>query len=752
MLELLLKASFIIGIALLFYKTVLQQESFFAVNRLFLICCLVLAFALPYISLPKLVNHQGYLVRLVQEMQPATGAQQAAQPTDKPALDQQTTNTAVNAVEKRETRQQALPAQEIKPETANTTESTIPEEPTNWFFWLAALYLFGVAIFSLNLLFQLGSIFLKIARSPDKIVDGDCVIVNTAGKQAPCSFFKYIFIYPDDYDFETYEQILAHEKIHVRQKHSLDLLVAELAVIVLWFNPMIWFFKREVEKNIEFQTDALLLNQVAIGKQQYQLSLLQIAAPNKPLTITTNYNQSLLKQRILMMNAKKSTLHGYWKYAFLAPLLFGTMLLINEPATSQTTPTPIPGNATATPPLSVHTLPKPAGAEVPETPPAPSGDGNDMSTGYWYSQQKNGQYCLQLKGDLSRNNWSISDCYDVAGFVKKSEDLFLLTKESGTLTLTGKLDQEVGQGKYVFTKDPAFEQYLASNNIESKEENLVLFLFLNDVGKEYISFLKNNYPDMNGERLLEVAIHSISQEDFQTYISLFQQYSNKKPSMQEVVEAEIHGIDAAYIEEMQAMGFKDLSMKKMMEARIHDVDRAYVEELQKAGFSNLSINKIIEAKIHDLDASSINEIRELGFDLNLDKIIEVKIHDVDANFIKELNAAGFTNLDIDQILEAKIHDIDATNIKEIQALNDGALSLEKIVEGKIHDVDAAFVEELASAGFTDLSWDKIVEARIHDVDGDFIKRARAKGFNYKSIDRYIQLSIHDMLSDEGEDE
>lgn len=61
------------------------------------------------------------------------------------------------------------------------------------------------------------------------------------------------------------------------------------------------------------------------------MNLLKIATYKKPLTITTNYNQSLLKQRILMMSAKKSNPHSYWKYVFMAPILFAMLLVINKP-------------------------------------------------------------------------------------------------------------------------------------------------------------------------------------------------------------------------------------------------------------------------------------------------------------------------------------------------------------------------------------------------------------------------------------
>lgn len=161
------------------------------------------------------------------------------------------------------------------------------------------LYIFGVGVFSLHLLAQIISMLWKVYTHTDQIQDEDYTIVNVHAEIDPCSFFRYIFINPTNYDYETYEQILAHEKVHVRQRHSFDLLLAECAVILLWFNPFIWILRKEIEKNIEYQTDDISVKGKTEEKEQYQLNLLKVATHTQPLSITTNYNQSSIKQRIL---------------------------------------------------------------------------------------------------------------------------------------------------------------------------------------------------------------------------------------------------------------------------------------------------------------------------------------------------------------------------------------------------------------------------------------------------------------------
>ncbi|GHA56096.1 M56 family metallopeptidase [Pontibacter akesuensis] len=801
MIELLLKASFAMGIAFLFYKLLLQQESFFTANRLYLLCCLALAFALPFINLPPLVSQQGYLASVfendviaeasITEVRNVTGTQtEAGAPVV--SMPPQVNTDAAGAQE-----------------AAATNEAVAANSGgISWVFWVVVLYLFGVAVFTLSLLFQVGSIVYKIITATDKIQDGDCVIVNTAGRQAPCSFFKYIFIHPDEYDYDTYEQIIAHEKVHARLGHSFDLLLAEIAVIILWFNPLAWLWKREIEKNNEYQTDAQLLEKEQVRKEQYQLNLLQIAVPNKPLSITTNYNQSLLKQRIMMMNAKRSTIHAYWKYAFLAPLFFGTLLVMNEPAVSSNIPAGDMGDimpravqerimgaineevkekvqesrlsktAAVTEESPVEESPvvvekekikerAPVGPQrgpigaVREPMPSPrvisaapgkrgmsiniTGRQTDMSEGFWYSSRENGEYCISFKGEKNTSSWNMSRCFDSAQFQKKGDNTYVLTKEAGTLQLTGNLDAEVGQGKYTFTENAGFKNYLTSNNISSRDQNLLFHLFFGDVNKDYVEFLKQQYGNVDGNRLLELAIHGVKQPDFKNYIALFQKYSNKKPSIQEVVEARIHGISEAYVQELQAMNFTGVSLKKMMEAKIHGVNGAFVESLKKAGFNNLPLDKLIEAKIHGVNPSLVNELQGLGYGkLSLDEVIQLKIHNVDAAYVKDLRSAGLDKLTLNQVVEAKIHGLNAASIKEIRALGFENIGFRDIVSAKIHGVNAAFVEELQKAGFKDISIDDAVAARIHRVDGAFIKKAREEGYNLNSIDKYVSLKIHGM--------
>ena len=316
MIVLLLKTSIIIAIVLVFYKVFLEKESFFAANRIYLILGVSFAFALPFVSLPKLVDDQGFISTVIEQ---TDFRESQTLPPAPPPVSVPSENAQINSLVQRHD-----PVENFSSEKQETTLM-------DWLLWI---YYFGVVVCSLNLLAQIVHVLLAVVKSTDKVQDSSSIIVNTPTLQEPCSFFNYIFINPDKYDYDTYEQIVSHEKIHVQKLHTIDLLLSEVAIIVLWFNPLIWMLRKEIEKNLEYQTDDLMVNAKTVEKKQYQLNLLRIATYKKPLIITPNYNQSLLKQRILRMNAKRSNPHSYLKYAFVAPVLFAMLLVINKPTSA----------------------------------------------------------------------------------------------------------------------------------------------------------------------------------------------------------------------------------------------------------------------------------------------------------------------------------------------------------------------------------------------------------------------------------
>lgn len=203
---------------------------------------------------------------------------------------------------------------------------------------LLFLYQIGLAFFVLRFVFQIGSICQLLARGK-WIRESPLILVETTQKINPFSFFIFIVYNPSTLSSEDLEQIKAHEKVHSSQWHSLDIFIGELVRILLWFHPLAWKLARQIRLNLEYLADQVTLNK-GFEKKRYQYSLLQVALKGKNLSLTNNFNQSLIKKRIIMMNAKQSPDYAKWKYFIMLPLLFAMFFCINQVNAQQATNSP----------------------------------------------------------------------------------------------------------------------------------------------------------------------------------------------------------------------------------------------------------------------------------------------------------------------------------------------------------------------------------------------------------------------------
>lgn len=137
----------------------------------------------------------------------------------------------------------------------------------------------------------------------------------------PFSFFSWIFINPDMHDERELHEVLSHEMVHVRQRHSIDVLVAECMCAVCWINPMMWIVKKEMQKNLEFIVDHCVINQGEIDMKSYQYHLLKLAYHPSKIALANQFNISPLKERIMMINSEKSPRTKLAAYTLILPLV-----------------------------------------------------------------------------------------------------------------------------------------------------------------------------------------------------------------------------------------------------------------------------------------------------------------------------------------------------------------------------------------------------------------------------------------------
>lgn len=176
----------------------------------------------------------------------------------------------------------------------------------------------GGVILLIRMLMQLFQLCRMVYRGKKVWCKGEKVIALTQDT-VPFSFFGWIFVNPARYEEKELAEIIAHEKTHVLQWHSLDMLCGECLCIVFWFNPFVWLFRREIRQNLEFLADKKVVSS-GYNRKNYQYHLLRLSHQSTAVHIVNNFNVSPLKKRIIMMNKKRTSKIGLLKYALLVPV------------------------------------------------------------------------------------------------------------------------------------------------------------------------------------------------------------------------------------------------------------------------------------------------------------------------------------------------------------------------------------------------------------------------------------------------
>ncbi|WP_372639576.1 TonB family protein [Ancylomarina sp.] len=148
------------------------------------------------------------------------------------------------------------------------------------------------------------------------------------------SFLGKIVISDKDYNTESFRNIIAHEKVHVEQKHWIDLLLVELTTILLWFNPFAWLFERAIKQTHELLADEGVIAQGCnIG--QYQASILNQIMGVEVMGLANNFNCSITKKRMIMMTKTNTPKHRIFKLLLVIPAI-AIALTLNLKCTSET--------------------------------------------------------------------------------------------------------------------------------------------------------------------------------------------------------------------------------------------------------------------------------------------------------------------------------------------------------------------------------------------------------------------------------
>jgi hypothetical protein len=257
------------------YAATLSRETFFRLNRVYLLITLLLGIVLPLV--PLLIDFS--MVEAAPLLTPIVGS-----------------------------------AAEWTPVFKVDTEGVIfPIEQL-----IFGVYSLGFAVALGRFLTGLRQIYQLYQAGEHEEWDG-CTLVYTEGVHLPFSFFRWVFINPQVIAFEDYEHIITHERAHARQRHSLDVLFITLVGIVFWWSPLVYLYKKSLRNVHEYLADAAVLSAVALP--DYGDLLLRQANYKAAFPLANHFIFSQLKKRFLMMTRKPSAAFASAKYVIAAPLI-----------------------------------------------------------------------------------------------------------------------------------------------------------------------------------------------------------------------------------------------------------------------------------------------------------------------------------------------------------------------------------------------------------------------------------------------
>ncbi|MBS7566618.1 M56 family metallopeptidase [Mucilaginibacter sp. Bleaf8] len=250
-----------------FYALLLRRETFFQLNRIYLVGTAVLSFILPLVQVQWV--KQWFITEQV-----------------------------------RQTIYQVNPQIVFLIKAQQQSNITLGQI-------IAGIYFAGAIVFGIKLLWQLIAVKRLLRQKPEA---------------AAWSFFKKIKV---DENMQQQGAIMAHEQVHARQWHSADILLVEAIVIINWFNPVVYLCRKAIKHIHEYIADSNAINE-GYSKSEYAMLLLSqtFNVPTHNLT-NTFFNNSMLKQRIWMLQKSKSRRVALVKYGFSAPL-FILMLALSS--------------------------------------------------------------------------------------------------------------------------------------------------------------------------------------------------------------------------------------------------------------------------------------------------------------------------------------------------------------------------------------------------------------------------------------
>lgn len=270
----LLQLSVSLAVVFVFYKLFLSRLTFYNINRWYLLGYTFISFLIPFASLSGLWQQKEVVDIVFVQWIPAFNNNEAVQ-------------------------------------KLSSNEIVIA--------YVLGIIALGAAVLFIKLLFTWVSLRFLKKKATVISTDETATIFQVQERIAPFSFGKNMYLNIHQHEGEDLEQIIKHEFVHIKQRHTLDVVWGEILCILNWYNPFAWMLRNAIKQNLEFIADDKVIQQ-GVDREGYQFLLLKVMG-NRNFSIASNFNIAALKKRIIMMNTNETRKRHLLKFALMLPIV-----------------------------------------------------------------------------------------------------------------------------------------------------------------------------------------------------------------------------------------------------------------------------------------------------------------------------------------------------------------------------------------------------------------------------------------------
>lgn len=255
------------------YRLLLRRETFHGLNRAVLLLCLVLPWILPFCGL---------------------------------------------------TLHRSLPAMDLPHLNEAAAAETSPYSTTWWIAALLAIYCIGVCIMLARSIIAVIATARIIGNGEKIKCEKGYILVKSNQVQSPFNWMNYI-VMPDDLQEGDVNAVMTHELAHLKKRHTLDLILAEVVLSLQWFNPAAWLLRADLQAVHEFQADKAAVQSCDNYKEYEEILIGRVTAMSAGL-LANGFSEQTLKQRIIMLHKKKSSRMRVLKALYLVAIIAASMV------------------------------------------------------------------------------------------------------------------------------------------------------------------------------------------------------------------------------------------------------------------------------------------------------------------------------------------------------------------------------------------------------------------------------------------